>query len=268
MSTTFPREEGAWPRPTLLQIKEAKGWKTPGFSNNAVMALTEGAAVDCSGKSPDQYRCKTEWGNSNFYATPYFRTLVKYEYLMSTSMETSYQTIFIEKFTLWGGRWEEERNRWGRLRGTDFWSFCWWHLGNPGSEVRSLAQWVKDPALPKLRLKLWLWLGSDPWPGNSMCGGVAKNEKKRGTDFSYKILSRKYEMYSLGNTVNNYVIFERYRNIESSRCALGNNSVVGQLYFKDKLRKRDQICGYQKQGWRGVRQRQSKGTNFQLEDKY
>lgn len=75
------------------------------------MALTEGAAVDCSGKSPDQYRCKTEWGNSNFYATPYFRTLVKYEYLMSTSMETSYQTIFIEKFTLWGGRWEEERNR-------------------------------------------------------------------------------------------------------------------------------------------------------------
>ena len=36
------------------------------------------------------------------------------------------------------------------------------------------AQWVKDPALPQLWLSLRLWLGSDPWPGSSICCGVAK----------------------------------------------------------------------------------------------
>ena len=46
--------------------------------------------------------------------------------------------------------------------------------------------------------------------------------------------------------------FERYRNIDSTYCALGVKSFVGQLYFKkqaNKLnRKRDNICGYQNMG--------------------
>ena len=34
------------------------------------------------------------------------------------------------------------------------------------------AQWVKDPTLLQLWLRLWLWLRSDPWPWNSMsCAG-------------------------------------------------------------------------------------------------
>lgn len=38
-----------------------------------------------------------------------------------------------------------------------------------------LAQWVKDPVLPQLQHRLQLWLGSDPWPGNSK-----KEEEKKG----------------------------------------------------------------------------------------
>ena len=43
--------------------------------------------------------------------------------------------------------------------------------------------------------------------------------------------------------------FEIYRNIKTLCCVTGTNSVVGQLYFKNKQthRKRDHICGYQKQ---------------------
>ena len=39
------------------------------------------------------------------------------------------------------------------------------------------AQWVKDPALLQLQLRLQLWLGSDLWPGNSI--GLGKAEKKK-----------------------------------------------------------------------------------------
>ena len=38
------------------------------------------------------------------------------------------------------------------------------------------AQWVKDPAL--LRLRSPLQLGSDPWSGNSLCHRAAKKKKK------------------------------------------------------------------------------------------
>lgn len=41
------------------------------------------------------------------------------------------------------------------------------------------AEWVKDPALPHLQSRSKLWLGFDPWYGNSICLEVAKKEKKR-----------------------------------------------------------------------------------------
>ena len=41
-----------------------------------------------------------------------------------------------------------------------------------------MAQWVKDLVLPWLWLRSQLQLGFDPWPGNSICYGAAKNEKK------------------------------------------------------------------------------------------
>ena len=35
--------------------------------------------------------------------------------------------------------------------------------------IPSPKQWIKDPALPKLWHRLQLWIGSDPWPGKSLC---------------------------------------------------------------------------------------------------
>ena len=43
----------------------------------------------------------------------------------------------------------------------------------------SPAQWVRDPELPPLRHRSQLHLRSDPWPGNTMCQGAAKNEKEK-----------------------------------------------------------------------------------------
>ena len=46
--------------------------------------------------------------------------------------------------------------------------------------IPSLAQWIKDPVLLQLQFRLQLQLGSDPWPGNSVCCRVTKKEKKNG----------------------------------------------------------------------------------------
>ena len=71
----------------------------------------------------------------------------------------------------------------GSLR-LSFWEFLlWWKgigciLGTLGHRFDPrLAQWVKNLALPQLWLRSKLWLGSDPWPKNSICSGVAKEEK-------------------------------------------------------------------------------------------
>ena len=50
---------------------------------------------------------------------------------------------------------------------------------NAGRLIPSLAQWVKDLALPQLWRRSELWLRSDPWPGNCICLRVAKKEKKK-----------------------------------------------------------------------------------------
>ena len=42
--------------------------------------------------------------------------------------------------------------------------------------IPSLAQWVKDLALPQLGRRSQLQLGSDPWPRNSACCGAAKKK--------------------------------------------------------------------------------------------
>ena len=48
-----------------------------------------------------------------------------------------------------------------------------WHTGL----IRSPKQWVMDLALPQLQQRSQLHLGSDPWPGNSICLGVAQKRK-------------------------------------------------------------------------------------------
>ena len=45
-----------------------------------------------------------------------------------------------------------------------------------GSAASGPGQWIKHPALPQL------WLGSDPWPGNSRCCRAAKNGEKKKTE--------------------------------------------------------------------------------------
>ena len=78
-------------------------------------------------------------------------------------------------------RYEVKKYRWSSHCGTtgsvESWE-CW-----ETASLSSLAQWFNDLALP-MQLRLKLQLGSDPWPGSSICRRVAKNggkkkEKKR-----------------------------------------------------------------------------------------
>ena len=45
--------------------------------------------------------------------------------------------------------------------------------------IPGLAQWVKEPVLLQLWLSLWLWLGTDPRSGNSICCRWPKKKKKK-----------------------------------------------------------------------------------------
>ena len=60
--------------------------------------------------------------------------------------------------------------------------------------IPSLAQWVQDPSLLQLQYRSQLWLGSDPWSGNSMCCEAAKKERKKS--FAKQSLFFLYVCYS------------------------------------------------------------------------
>ena len=48
--------------------------------------------------------------------------------------------------------------------------------------IPTMAQWVKDLALPQLQCRSQLWLRSYSWPGNSICHGEPKKKKERKND--------------------------------------------------------------------------------------
>lgn len=50
-----------------------------------------------------------------------------------------------------------------------------WDVGS----IPSLAQWVKAFRISKLQCRSQLWLGFDPWLGNSLCLGVAEIKKAK-----------------------------------------------------------------------------------------
>ena len=54
------------------------------------------------------------------------------------------------------------------------------HLCSTRTQVWSPVQYsgLMGLALPQLQHRSQLWLGSDPWPGNSICCGADKKEKK------------------------------------------------------------------------------------------
>ena len=54
-------------------------------------------------------------------------------------------------------------------------SLQFWDTGS----ILGPAECVKDLVLPQLQGRSQLWLGSDHWPGNTICCGAAKKEKER-----------------------------------------------------------------------------------------
>ena len=69
-------------------------------------------------------------------------------------------------------------------------------LGSSGTQVRSLALLVKDPALAQLQLSSQLQLKSEPWPRGSIRLGEAKKEKRKKRK-RYRLGGRKpYSMSS------------------------------------------------------------------------
>jgi len=61
-----------------------------------------------------------------------------------------------------------------------------WCLGSAecGFSPLPSIQWVEDPVLLQLWLRLQLQLGSDPWPRNSTCSRMTKKGKKRFIKYS------------------------------------------------------------------------------------
>ena len=63
---------------------------------------------------------------------------------------------------------EARSSHFGRTESAVSWEH--WDSGSaPG-----MAQWFKDVTPPPLQLRSQLWLGADPWPGNSIGQGAAK----------------------------------------------------------------------------------------------
>ena len=60
-----------------------------------------------------------------------------------------------------------------------------WDTGS----IPGLAWWVKILALLKLWHRLQLWLGSDPWPRNSLCCGVAKRGEKKKKEKKNQVIN-------------------------------------------------------------------------------
>ena len=61
-------------------------------------------------------------------------------------------------------------------KGIDWWQHC-----SARTRIPSLASRLKDLAWPQLQHTSQLQLGSNPWPGNSICCRAAKKEKENRT---------------------------------------------------------------------------------------
>ena len=118
-------------------------------------------------------------GGSEGGRPPKFRVVlipVNQEALLSTPIEPwaslllRYHLISIKNPPKWARSGLCTAARW------DQWPLC-----STRMQVRSPAchHGSKEPVLPKLQCRLYLWLGSDPWPGNSTCWGRGQKKKKK-----------------------------------------------------------------------------------------
>lgn len=97
-----------------------------------------------------------------------------------------------------------------------------WEQWDAGS-IPSLSQWVKDLAPQQLWLRLQLQLVSDPWPGNSICYGKAKREKKILSCLN--LLEIKYEFISVATKENN-IIFINKLNANEIRALVNSIEII------------------------------------------